>query len=61
MDGAVLLSAQRHRDLALRWRRLAADATTPQLKYRLLALASECAIRADGLISIDEVDREDAE
>ena len=61
MDGAVLSPVQRHRDLAVRWRRLAADATTRQLKNRLLALARECDVRADGLKSIGEVEREGAE
>ena len=58
MDGAVLSSVQRYRGLAVRWRRLAGDATTRQLKNRLLALARECDVRADGLVSVGEVEHE---
>jgi hypothetical protein len=39
MDGYVRVSVSEYRSMAARWRRLAADATTPQARKHLLALA----------------------
>ena len=52
MDGMMGLSAVKNRHEAMRWRRLAADATTPQTRQHLLALARECERRAGDLMSI---------
>jgi hypothetical protein len=42
MDGVGRLSGTQYRRLAARWRRLAEDATTPQTREHLLALARQC-------------------
>jgi hypothetical protein len=42
MDGAVRTSKTEYERLAERWRRLAADATTPQTRNHLLTLARQC-------------------
>jgi hypothetical protein len=54
MDGAVGLSTTEYQRLAERWRRLAADATTPQMRNHLLTLARQCEFLALGLGSRDE-------
>ena len=52
MDGTTRLSALKNRHEAMRCRRLAAEATTPQTRKRLLALARECEARAGELMPI---------
>ena len=52
MDGTARLSALKNRHEAMRWRRLAAEATTPQTRKYLLALARECEARAGDLMPI---------
>jgi hypothetical protein len=42
MDGYVRVSVSEYRSMGARWRRLAADATTPQTRKHLLALARQC-------------------
>jgi hypothetical protein len=42
MDGAVRILKTEYQRLAERWRRLAADATTPQTRNHLLTLARQC-------------------
>lgn len=42
------LSAKEYRDLAARWRRLAAEATTPHTRNHLLKLARQCEALALG-------------
>jgi hypothetical protein len=49
MDGAAPLSTTEYQRLAERWRRLAADATTPHTRNHLLALARQCEFLALGL------------
>ena len=46
------MSAQQYRSLAVRWRRLAADATTPRARNHLLTLARQCEFLADGGIGV---------
>jgi hypothetical protein len=49
MDGAVRVSTVEYQRLAERWRRLAADATTPRARNHLLTLARQCEFLALGL------------
>ena len=42
------MSAQQYRSLAVRWRGLAADATTARARNHLLTLARQCEFLADG-------------
>jgi hypothetical protein len=42
MVGYVRVSVSEYRSMAARWRRLAADATTPRTRKHLLALARQC-------------------
>lgn len=60
------LSAQQWRHQAARWRRLAAEATTPHTKSRLLKLAQQCEFIAGDLIPrgtapIESVEPQDVE
>jgi hypothetical protein len=57
MDGATRMSKTEYQRLAERWRRLAADATTPQTRNHLLTLARQCEFLALGI----EVARDQAE
>ena len=49
MEGAVGLSTTEYQCLAERWRRLAADATTAQMRNHLLTLARQCEFLALGV------------
>jgi hypothetical protein len=59
MDGGIRLSAVQHRHQAMRWRQLAAEATTPQTKKHLLALARDYEARAGDLMPIRAARREE--
>jgi hypothetical protein len=48
MEGAEPPSKAKYRRLAERWRRLAADATTPHTRNHLLKLARQCEFLALG-------------
>ena len=54
MDGLERLSKSEYQRLAARWRRLAADATTPQTKARLLTLARQCEFLALGVAQMGD-------
>jgi hypothetical protein len=60
MSDGVRISAVKSRHEAIRWRRLAADATTQQTRNHLLALARECEVRAGDLIPIRAAQRKGA-
>jgi hypothetical protein len=49
MDGAGRVSKTEYQRLAERWRRLAADATTPRARNHLLTLARQCEFLALGV------------
>jgi len=49
MDLGERLSTTAYQRLAERWRRLAADATTPQTRNHLLTLARQCEFLALGV------------
>jgi hypothetical protein len=49
MDRSEPLSKGEYQRLAERWRQLAADATTQQIRNRLLALARQCEFLALGV------------
>jgi hypothetical protein len=49
MDGAARISKTGYQNLAERWRRLAADATTPGARNHLLTLARQCEFLALGV------------
>jgi hypothetical protein len=57
VDGAARISKTEYQSLAVRWRRLAADATTPQTRTHLLTLARQCEFLAG---SVDDVIAENA-
>ena len=48
MDLSERPSAAGYRSLAVRWRQLAADATTPKARNHLLTLARQCEFLAGG-------------
>jgi hypothetical protein len=50
-----------YRRLALRWRRLAADATTERARTHLLSLASQCEFLAGDLMPLDAAKPDEAE
>jgi hypothetical protein len=52
MDIPGRLSVTEYRSLATRWRRLAADATTPKTKTHLLTLARQCDFLAGSLDTV---------
>ena len=58
MDFSGRLSAIEYRNLAARWRALAADATTPKTRNHLLSLARQCEFLAGGDAGLERTDGE---
>jgi hypothetical protein len=58
MDGAARISKSEYQRLAERWRRLAADATTPRARDHLLTLARQCEFLALGVEAARDVPEE---
>ena len=61
MPGRVKLSVRQLCDQAVRWRDLAAEATTPQARGHLIKLAQQCEFLASGLASANALPIEDAQ
>jgi hypothetical protein len=61
MDGVARTSKTEYQRLAERWRRLAADATTPHARNHLLTLARQCEFLAGDQAAVTGMDREGAE
>jgi hypothetical protein len=52
MDMGERLSARQYRSNAVRWRQLAAEATTPLARNHLLKLAQQCDFLAGGSLGV---------
>jgi hypothetical protein len=59
MDLFGRLSAAEYRSLAARWRRLAAEATTPQTRNHLLGLVRQCEFLAGAGAELVREEREE--